>query len=159
MILVKVLFVCLGNICRSPTAEGVFRKLVREAGLSDEIKIDSAGTGAWHINQPPDQRSQDAALKRGIDLSAQRARKISIDDFNDFDYLVAMDISNISNLKKICPPDLVSRILLFLEFAPKLQRQEVPDPYQGGDEGFELVLNLIEVASQGLLYHIINNKS
>ena len=159
MILVKVLFVCLGNICRSPTAEGVFRKLVREARLSDEIKIDSAGTGAWHINQPPDQRSQDAALKRGIDLSAQRARKISIDDFNDFDYLVAMDRSNISNLKKICPPDLVSRISLFLEFAPKLQRQEVPDPYQGGDEGFELVLDLIEVASQGLLSHIINNKS
>ena len=157
--MVKVLFVCLGNICRSPTAEGVFRKLVREAGLSDEIKIDSAGTGAWHINQPPDQRSQDAALKRGIDLSAQRARKISIHDFNDFDYLVAMDRSNISNLKKICPPDLVSRISLFLEFAPKLQRQEVPDPYQGGDEGFELVLDLIEVASQGLLSHIINNKS
>ena len=156
--MVKVLFVCLGNICRSPTAEGVFRKLVREAGLSDEIKIDSAGTGAWHINQAPDQRSQDAALKRGIDLSAQRARKISIKDFNDFNYLVAMDRSNVKNLKRICPPDLVSRISLFLEFAPNLQRQEVPDPYQGGDDGFELVLNLIEVASQGLLSHIINNK-
>ena len=133
--------------------------MVRQAGLSEQIKIDSAGTGAWHVNQAPDQRSQDAALKRGIDLSTQRARKISTDDFNDFDYLVAMDKSNVSNLKKICPPDLVSRISLFLEFAPKLQRQEVPDPYQGGDEGFELVLNLIEVASQGLLYHIINNKS
>ena len=107
------------NICRSPTAEGVFRNMVRQAGLSDQIKIDSAGTGAWHVNQAPDQRSQDAALKRGIDLSAQRARKISIDDFNDFDYLVAMDKSNVSNLKKICPPDLVSRISLFLELMPK----------------------------------------
>ena len=157
--MVKVLFVCLGNICRSPTAEGVFSNLVRQAGLSDKIKIDSAGTGAWHVNQAPDQRSQDAALKRGIDLSAQRARKISTDDFNNFDYLVAMDRSNVSDLKKICPPDLLSRISLFLEFAPELERQEVPDPYQGGDEGFELVLNLIEVAAQGLFSHIVNNNS
>ena len=155
--MVKVLFVCLGNICRSPTAEGVFKKLVRRAGLSDEIKIDSAGTGAWHVNQPPDQRSHDAALKRGIDLSTQRARKISTEDFNSFDYLVAMDRSNVSNLKKTCPPDLVSRISLLLEYAPELERQEVPDPYQGGDEGFDLVLDLIEVASQGLLSHIIND--
>ena len=155
--MVKVLFVCLGNICRSPTAEGVFKKLVREAGLGREIKVDSAGTGAWHVNQSPDPRSQEAALKRGIDLSAQRARKISTDDFNNFDYLVAMDRSNLGNLKKICPPNLASRISLFLEFAPELGHQEVPDPYQGGDEGFERVLDLIEVASQGLLSYIVSN--
>ena len=152
--LVKVLFVCTGNICRSPTAEGVFRQLVIDAGIGDKICVDSAGTGAWHIDQAPDRRSQEAARKRGIDLSAQRARQVTSDDFKDFDYVLAMDAANLRILNELCPSDLASRISLFLDYAHSLNRREVPDPYHGGGRGFELVLDLIEAASNGLLSHI-----
>ena len=152
----KVLFVCMGNICRSPTAEGVFQHHVQQASLADAITIDSAGTHAYHVGSEPDDRSQAAAAKRGIDLSTQLARRVNEDDFTEFDYVVAMDSSNVKNLLKICPAGFEDRIHLFLDFA-KAQESEVPDPYYGQGRGFEIVLDLIEDASNGLLEHI-NNK-
>tara|TARA_B100000959_G_scaffold39947_2_gene39135 strand:+ start:4572 stop:5066 length:495 start_codon:yes stop_codon:yes gene_type:complete len=153
-VMVKVLFICLGNICRSPTAEGVFRSIVKDAGLSDEIKIDSVGTGSWHVGDPPDRRSQEAAARRGIDISHQRSRQISQDDIAEFDYLVVMDRSNIDNLDHLVPTNMMQKIYLFLEFAPRLNHSDVPDPYYGGPTGFDVVLDLIEEASKELLAHI-----
>ena len=152
--MVRVLFVCMGNICRSPTAEGVFRHLVTNAGLAQHIYIDSAGTHAYHIGNPPDLRSQAAALKRHIDLSSQRARKVCTDDFSNFDYVLAMDNSNLEELHVICPADAKTKPNLFLHFSQQSREREVPDPYYGGDHGFEHVLDLIEDASQGLLIAI-----
>ena len=153
--MIKVLFVCMGNICRSPTADGVFKHLVEKAGLSEQIYIDSAGTHSYHIGHPPDSRSQAAALRRGIDLSDLRARKVKPEDFAEFDYVLAMDRDNYRDLQSICPPEQADKLHLFLEFAPNLDTREVPDPYYGrGQEGFEHVLDLIEVASQGLLADI-----
>jgi protein-tyrosine phosphatase len=153
----KVLFVCIGNICRSPTAEGVFRHHVDQAGMSDNIIIDSAGTHAYHVGNPPDGRAQAAALKRGINLSAQCARRVSEDDFLEYDYVVAMDKSNVEDLLRICPAGYKDRVHLFLDFAES-QESEVPDPYYGQGRGFEIVLNLIEDASSGLLNHINRSK-
>lgn len=152
--MVKVLFVCMGNICRSPTAEGVFRHLVNQAGLSDQIHIDSAGTHAYHVGEPPDRRAQAAARNRSIDLSSQRARKVQSDDFDQFDYVLAMDHSNHAELEYISQPDLQHKLHLFLDFALNADTREVPDPYYGGDRGFEHVLDLVEAASQGLLADI-----
>jgi protein-tyrosine phosphatase len=152
--MIRVLFVCMGNICRSPTAEGVFRHLVNSTGLAQHIHIDSAGTHAYHIGNPPDLRSQAAALKRNIDLSSQRARKVCTDDFSNFDYVLAMDNSNLHELHVICPANARTRPDLFLQFAQQAKEHEVPDPYYGGDQGFEHVLDLIEDASQGLLVAI-----
>lgn len=151
---IKILFVCMGNICRSPTAEGVFREKVNAAGLQDKIKIESAGTHAYHIGEPPDQRSQKAAIKRGFDLSKQRARKVSNNDFIEFDYIFAMDMSNEEDLNSICPSGMEDKIHLFLNFALNSNTQEVPDPYYGRGNGFEVVLDLIEDASEGLLNHL-----
>ncbi len=155
--IIRVLFVCLGNICRSPSAEGVFRALVESEGLGDRIKVDSAGTAAYHIGNPPDQRSQDAALRRGVDISRQRARRVAINDFENFDYILAMDSDNLSDLISIRPSADTTRPKLFLDFAPELGRRDVPDPYYGGGNGFEVVLDLIESASRGLLEDIRNH--
>ena len=154
--MVKVLFVCMGNICRSPTAEGVFRHMVEKDNLNSEISIDSAGTHAYHVGNPPDQRSQDAALKRDIDLSSQRARRVKADDFISFDYVIAMDESNKDDLLSICPDGYEDRVHLFLDFS-KDDQTEVPDPYYGQGRGFEIVLNLVEDASAGLLKRIRDN--
>ena len=152
--MVKVLFICTGNICRSPTAEGVFRKIVNDAGFGQKIDVDSAGTGAWHVNEAPDPRSQKAARQHGIDLSDQKARQVIPGDFLEFDYLLAMDEENLSRLIDLCPPGFGGCLSLFMEFAPELGYREVPDPYYGGEKGFEIVLDLIMAASKGLLADI-----
>ena len=152
--MVSVLFVCMGNICRSPTAQGVFERLVADNDLADLIQIDSAGTHAYHIGEGPDERAAAAALKRGIDLSSQQARRVSPDDFHEFDYVIAMDSSNFGDLISNCPPEHEAKLRLFMEFAANLEINEVPDPYYGGTTGFERVLDLIEQASAGLLAEI-----
>ncbi|HEX9626377.1 MAG TPA: low molecular weight protein-tyrosine-phosphatase [Acidiferrobacterales bacterium] len=152
--MIKVLFVCLGNICRSPTAEGVFRKVVSDAGLAERVIIDSAGTHAYHVGEPPDVRAQTAAARRGIDLSALRGRRATRRDLESFDYVLAMDRENYEHLLDICPPGLETKIRLLLEFAPHRPEREVPDPYFGGDSGFDRVLDMVEEAAHGLLAHI-----
>ncbi len=152
--MVKVLFVCLGNICRSPTAEGVFRKLVEEHGLADRVTVGSAGTGGWHVGEPPDGRAVEAAGRRGVDLSGIRARQAKRGDFKRFDYVVAMDVENLRSLSLICPEGERHRLHLFLDFAPELGQRDVPDPFYGGGAGFEAVLDRVEEASRGLLADI-----
>ncbi|MDO6440553.1 MULTISPECIES: low molecular weight protein-tyrosine-phosphatase [unclassified Marinobacter] len=149
----SVLFVCLGNICRSPTAEGVFRKLVEQAGLQDRIYIDSCGTSNWHIGKGPDQRSQEAALKRGFDISALKARQFTEKDLDTFDYVVVMDRQNLADVKDIWHQNGGTQPKLFLEYG-RSGLAEVPDPYFGGEDGFEEVLDLIEEAGEGLLRNI-----
>ena len=149
--MVKVLFVCMGNICRSPTAQGVFETLVHRENLAQHIKIDSAGTHAYHVGEPPDTRATEAAKRRGVDLSTQRARKVKPEDFLEFDYVLAMDSNNYEDLRAICHPDYEDRLRLFLDFAPHMGVEDVPDPYYGGLQGFERVLDLIEAAAEGLL--------
>jgi len=151
---IRVLFVCLGNICRSPTAEGVFRKLVREASLEGHIEVDSAGTHAYHIGEPPDERAQLACARRNIDISQLSGRQAVALDMETFDYVLAMDRDNLEHLLSICPPKLESRIHLFMEFAPNRKEQEVPDPYFGGAGGFDRVLDMVEEAARGLLHEI-----
>lgn len=152
--MVKVLFVCMGNICRSPTAEGVFRHLVEEQGLAEAINTDSAGTHAYHVGEPPDNRAQTTARRRGIELADLRARRVAADDFLHFDYILAMDQDNYRVLADIAPSDHAHKLRLFLEFAPELGLEEVPDPYYGGVKGFERVFDMVEAASQGLLEDI-----
>jgi len=151
---VSVVFVCMGNICRSPTAEGVFRHLVRQEGLDDWITTDSAGTHAYHIGEQPDHRAQQTALSRGIDLSDLRGRKAIENDFHEFDYVLAMDDDNYRLLENICPAGLESKLSLFLNFSNEFSETQVPDPYYGGDQGFEHVFDLVESASHGLLQDI-----
>lgn len=153
---IKILFVCMGNICRSPTAHGVFLHKVQESGLDQQIHVDSAGTHAYHVSEPPDMRAQEAAMKRNIDLSAQRARRAAKEDFKKFDYILAMDLHNYEHLEKICPEGHEHKLKLFMEFAPGSEVNEVPDPYYGGPSGFERVLDLIEEASEGLIKFVRN---
>ncbi len=150
--------VCLGNICRSPTAHGVFEKYIYDKGLSNYIKVDSAGTGDWHIGQPPDPRSLEVAAQRGYDLSKQRARQVESTDFQRFDYILAMDSTNLRDLEKQCPAQYQQNLQLFLHFGGS-EYDAVPDPYYSGAQGFELVLDLVEEASNNLLAHIVKQHS
>lgn len=151
---VSLLMVCMGNICRSPTAEGVFRQRLRDSGLDRHVRLDSAGTHAYHVGSPPDPRARQAAAKRGYDLSDLVGRQVAPRDFDEFDLLLAMDQDNLANLKRICPPGREDRVRLFLSFSQRYPHQEVPDPYYGGPLGFERVLDMIEDASEGLLDEI-----
>ena len=148
--IISVLFVCMGNICRSPTAEGVFRHHASEAGLNDRVFIDSAGTHAYHVGEPPDRRAIAAAERRGVSLLDLRARRVSDADFDRFDYIIAMDVDNVAQLQEQGSPEHHSKVRLFLDFSSGSE-QEVPDPYYGGAAGFERVLDLVEDASRGLL--------
>jgi protein-tyrosine phosphatase len=148
---VSVLFVCMGNICRSPTAEGVFRHHVRDAGLQDRILADSAGTHAYHVGEPPDHRARAAAERRGYSLDDIRARRVSDLDFEGFDFIIAMDADNLAQLHDASDVVYHGKIGLFLDFVEQSDYREVPDPYYGGAKGFERVLDLVEEASRGLL--------
>ena len=147
----RILFVCLGNICRSPMAEGVFRRVAEEEGLIDRFEIDSAGLGDWHIGQAPDHRAQKAARSRGVDISDQSARQVVDEDFDRFDLLLVMDRSNYAELKARAPHEARAKIRPFLDFAPHVSTKDVPDPFFGGAEGFDRALDLIEAAARGLL--------
>lgn len=149
-----VLFVCMGNICRSPTAEGVFRHRVEQARLQNRVLIDSAGTHAYHIGQPPDRRSIATAAQRNYRLNGLKARKVVPEDFARFEFVLAMDRDNLGALQRLRPPDQPGHVGLLLDFAPAQALREVPDPYYGGPQGFELVLDLIEAAADGLLIRV-----
>jgi len=151
---VSVLFVCMGNICRSPTAEAVFRHYVDNAGLSESILIDSAGTHDYHIGHQPDLRSQHAAQQRGYDMSRLRGRQVESLDFERFDYVLAMDRANLAILQYLAPRGCKKQVGLFLDYAHHHNEREVPDPYYGGEQGFECVLDMVEDAAQGLLQHL-----
>ncbi|WP_404419554.1 low molecular weight protein-tyrosine-phosphatase [Marinospirillum sp.] len=151
---VSVLFVCLGNICRSPTADGIFRYLVEEAGLSDKIRIDSAGTGDWHVGKAPDERMQAAALARGYDLSGLTARQIQPEDLDTFDYVLVMDKQNQADVEDLVSElEQMDKIRLLLSFNPSAIT-EVPDPYYGGESGFQQVIDLVESACKRLLVQL-----
>jgi len=151
---IKILFVCMGNICRSPMAEGVFKHHVKQAGLDGSIATDSAGTHDYHVGEPPDRRAQQAASRRGYDLSALRGRQVSRGDFGEFDYLLAMDETNLRALERMCPSRHAHKLKLFMTFSTGEALREVPDPYYGGEQGFERVLDMVEQAAQGLLRHL-----
>ncbi len=153
---VSVLFVCLGNICRSPTAHGVFEQMVNDAGHGAWISVDSCGTGSWHVGEAPDRRATAEALGRGYRLEHLRARQFSAGDFAGFDYILAMDRSNLRDLTAIKPADFRGHLGLFLDFHPDTAIDEVPDPYYGGDEGFAHVLDLVEGASRGLMRAVLD---
>jgi protein-tyrosine phosphatase len=156
---VAICFVCLGNICRSPTAEGVMREQVAAAGLADAISIDSAGTGDWHVGEAPDSRAQQAARSRGYDLSALRARQIEAADFERFDLVLAMDAANLAELRKRCPPRHHGKVRLLAEFGSDASVREIADPYFGGAQGFEQVLDQCEDACRGLLARLTGDAS
>ena len=150
---VKVLFVCMGNICRSPTAHGVFQSKVDAEGLGESILVDSAGTQSYHIGSPPDLRSQAVAKARGIDLGSLSARRFRSEDFIEFDYLVGMDRSNLADMLAIKPDTAIAQVDLMLTYSNKFEQQEIPDPYFGND-GFDLVFDMIDDAARGLLHEI-----
>jgi len=152
--MVSVLFVCLGNICRSPTAHGVFEQLIQQHDLHNKVRVDSCGTGAWHIGQAPDDRTQKAAKQKGYDLSHLRARRLQKNDFDNFDYILAMDTRNLADIMKMAPDNYQGRIQLFMDYSANSSVIEVPDPYYGGEDGFESVLMLVEEASANLLLQI-----
>lgn len=154
----RVLFVCMGNICRSPTAHGVFRHLVELRKLTREIEIESAGTHAYHVGEPPDRRAVTAAARQGYDLSDLRARQVSQDDFRRFDYILAMDMENLMLLQQDCPAEYRNKLGLFMSFAKQHSEREVPDPYYGNAQGFETVLHMVEDAAEGLLQDILKRR-
>lgn len=156
--MIRVLFVCMGNICRSPTAEGVFRAHVERAGLAGQVEADSAGTHGYHVGAAPDPRAQAAARRRGYDLSRLRARRVTASDFRRFDLILAMDRDNLALLREACPEPEHHRLRLFLDFAREADEDEVPDPYYGGPEDFERVLDLVEDAAAGLIEEIAPRK-
>jgi len=149
-----ILFVCMGNICRSPTADGVFRQKVADHGLNDLVRVDSAGTHNYHPGSPPDTRAQAAAAKRGYDLSSLRARQITAADYASFDLILVMDQDNLAVLQDDCPSEHQHKLRLLTEFCQVLKASVVPDPYYGGADGFEQVLDLVEDACEGLLAHV-----
>ena len=155
----SVLFVCMGNICRSPTAEGVVRKVLAERAPELSVDVDSAGTHSYHVGHPPDRRAQAAARARGVDLSPLRARRVDEADFTRFDLILAMDQDNLAELEALRPSGAKAELRLLLEFAPATTLEEVPDPYYGGSNGFEQVLDLVEEAALGLLEDITNRAS
>jgi len=155
--MVKVLFVCTGNICRSPTAEGIFAAMVKERGLSELVGVDSAGIERYHVGEYPDRRSVKAAKTRGYDLDELVARQVSSEDFKNFDLILAMDTGHLDSLKRKCPPDDLRKIHLFLNFSEKAANKSVPDPYYGDWTGFMRVLEMIEDGCKGLLNHIQGN--
>ena len=148
----SILFVCLGNICRSPLAEGVFRDLAAREGIG--VEIDSAGTGDWHLGHPPDQRAQAVAGKNGVDIGELRARLVTPDDFRRFDYIVAMDASNLANLEAMRPEGATAKVGRLLDYAREAGVPDVPDPYYGGPEGFDETYRLVAAGAKGLLDHI-----
>lgn len=152
---VKVMFVCMGNICRSPTAHGVFRKLVEDEGYSDDIYIESSGTHAYHVGEPPDTRAQQTAHQRGIDLSDLRGQRVKLSDFAEFDYILPMDQDNYDILLSDSPKEHREKIMMFLNFAPAITVSDVPDPYYGGAGGFDQVFDMVEAGSRGLLDDIM----
>ena len=158
MVTHRLLFVCLGNICRSPMAEGAFRHVAAEQGVLDRFEIDSAGLGSWHVGQAPDHRAQKAADQRGIDISGQSARQIRSSDFTSFDLLLAMDGSNYGELAQLAPKSERHKIRRFLDFAPHAGTKDVPDPFFGEAEGFDRALDLIDEAARGLLAELLRDK-
>jgi len=155
--MIKVLFVCMGNICRSPTAHGVFESMIKDAGMIGDVEVDSAGTHAYHVGELPDARSSQCANQRGFDLSYIRARRVEVSDFEYFDYVLAMDADNLSILKSMSPTQHKNKVCLFLDYAKDNSESEVPDPYYGGANGFDHVFDLVEEASKGLLDDIKKN--
>ncbi len=153
--MIKVLFVCMGNICRSPTAEGVMRHMVEQMGLAKQIEVDSAGVSDYHEGDAPDRRAQVAAMRRGYDLSRLRARQVLQSDFLSFDYVLAMDKKNMADLRTLYPANGGAELRLFLDYSKRFPGHDVPDPYFGGPQGFEYVLDQVEDASQGLLQHLL----
>jgi protein-tyrosine phosphatase len=151
----RLLFICLGNICRSPMAEGMFRHVANEEGVGNLFEIDSAGMGDWHKGEAPDARAQGAVLDRGVDISSQASRKVELEDFDNFNLVLAMDASNISDLLEIAPHEARHKIRRFLEYAPHMGVEDVPDPYYGGPEGFGHALDLIEAAARALLADVL----
>lgn len=152
--MMKILMVCMGNICRSPLAEGVVRRLADRAGMNARIEVDSAGTLAYHAGEQPDPRAKKVAASRGYDLSGMRARRVAEDDFSHFDLVLAMDKQNLAALERVCPEEYLHKLGLFMDYAEDTGLDEIPDPYYGGPDGFEHVLDMCEAAAQGLIASI-----